>query len=40
MLRGEYGEIAEALPIILIYTVLVVCGAAIAFGRKMKADLN
>ncbi len=39
-LMGEYEKIAEALPIILLYTVLVVCGAAFAFGRKMKADLN
>lgn len=39
-LMGEYEKIAEALPIILIYTVLVVCGAAVVFGRKMKADLN
>lgn len=39
-LMGEYGKIAEALPIVLIYTVLVVCGAAFAFGKKMRADLS
>lgn len=38
-LMGEYEKIAEALPIVLIYAVVIVCGAAFAFGRKMKADL-
>lgn len=39
-LMGEYSEIGEPLLIVLIYAVVIVCGAAFVFGRKMKADLN
>ncbi len=39
-LAGEYGEIAQPLLIVLLYTAAVAAAAAFAFGRRMKADLN
>ncbi|MCM1335770.1 MAG: ABC transporter permease [Bacteroides sp.] len=38
-LAGDFGAVAEALPIVLIYAAAVLFLAAFAFGRKMKADL-